>query len=146
MEDIDIKCNQDDELLSKRIGSLDNKKSQKQIKLFIRFLPIIILLIIFGLILKVKKEKNFKLEKKINLDLIPKNEDLSFKEEEHRKFSRQVAAETMVLATNNGLPIDSRDQVVLFGAGSKSTYAVGKGSGAVYNKGTKVSISPVNII
>ena len=52
----------------------------------------------------------------------------------------------MVLATNNGLPIDSRDQVVLFGAGSKSTYAVGKGSGAVYNKGTKVSISPVNII
>lgn len=57
MEDIDIKCNQDDELLSKRIGSLDNKKSQKQIKLFIRFLPIIILLIIFGLILKVKKEK-----------------------------------------------------------------------------------------
>ena len=47
--------------------------------------------------------------------LIPHNEDLNFTEEEHRKFSRNVATQTIVLAINNGLPIESKDQVVLFG-------------------------------
>ena len=45
-------------------------------------------------------------------------EYLNFTEEEHRHFSREVATQTMVLATNNGLPIENTDQVVLFGSGT----------------------------
>ena len=50
---------------------------------------------------------------------IPSDEDLDFTEEAHRLLSREVATQTMVLATNNdGLPLRKTDQVVLFGDGT----------------------------
>ena len=77
---------------------------------------------------------------------IPQNEDLDFTEEAHRLFSREVATQTMVLATNNDvLPLKSTDQVVLFGDGSNNTIYGGWGSGEVYNKGTPDGLTPVKI-
>ena len=50
---------------------------------------------------------------------IPSDEDLDFTEEAHRLLSREVATQTMVLATNNDdLPLRKTDQVVLFGDGT----------------------------
>ena len=76
---------------------------------------------------------------------IPKNEDLNFTEEEHRQFSRNVATQTIVLATNNGLPIVSKDQVVLFGKGTNDTIC-GPVEKGVYKKGTKNPITPVMVL
>lgn len=45
-----------------------------------------------------------------------------FKNEEHKKFSRHITPEEMALTTDNGWPLDNRDQVVLFGDGSIKTY------------------------
>ena len=60
--------------------------------------------------------------------LIPENEDLDFTEDEHRQLCREVATQTMVLATNNAeLPLKSTDQVVLFGDGTKNTIYGGWG-------------------
>ena len=78
---------------------------------------------------------------------IPEKEDLDFTEEAHRSFSREVATQTMVLATNNGgLPLEKTDQVVLFGVGTENTIYGGWGSGEVYNKGTQDSLTPVKIL
>ena len=53
---------------------------------------------------------------------IPSDEDLDFTEEAHRLLSREVATQTMVLATNNdGLLLRRTDQVVLFGDGTENT-------------------------
>ena len=78
---------------------------------------------------------------------IPDQEDLDFTEEAHRLLSREVAIQTMVLATNNGeLPLEETDQVVLFGIGTENTIYGGWGSGEVYNKGTTQSLKPVTIL
>ena len=78
---------------------------------------------------------------------IPEHEDLNFTEEAHRLFSREVATQTMVLATNNGaLPLQSTDQVVLFGNGTENTIYGGWGSGEVYNKGTSDNLTPIKIL
>ena len=78
---------------------------------------------------------------------IPENEDLDFTEEGHRQLEREVATQTMVLATNNGgLPLKNKDQVVLFGDGTKNTIYGGWGSGEVYNKGTTENMSPITIL
>ena len=85
--------------------------------------------------------------KKKSYSLIPENEDLDFTEEAHRQLSREVATQTIVLATNNGaLPLQKTDQVVLFGDGTKNTIYGGWGSGEVYNKGTTVNMSLVTIL
>ena len=79
--------------------------------------------------------------------LIPENEDLDFTEDEHRQLCREVATQTMVLATNNAeLPLKSSDQVVLFGDGTTNTIYGGWGSGEVYNKGTTVNMTPVTVL
>ena len=80
-------------------------------------------------------------------DPIPKYEDLNFTEQAHRLLSRDIAAQSMVLATNNDiLPLTSTDQVVLFGKGTANTYYGGTGSGIVYNKGTNIPITPVMVL
>ena len=83
-----------------------------------------------------------------DFDPIPKNEDLDFTEEAHRLLSREVATQTMVLASNkdNTLPLRQTDQVVLFGNGTQNTIYGGTGSGEVYNKGTRDKLSPVTIL
>ena len=79
--------------------------------------------------------------------LIPENEDLEFTEEEHKLLAREIATQTMVLATNNGaLPLQATDQIVLFGDGTVNTIYGGWGSGEVYNKGTTVNKSPITIL
>ena len=78
---------------------------------------------------------------------IPENEDLIFTEEAHRLLSREIATQSMVLATNNDiLPLKSTDQVVLFGLGTAKTYYGGQGSGEVYNKGTATPLTPVMVL
>ena len=84
-----------------------------------------------------KKNKNNQ-----NYNPIPENEDLDFSEEEHRQFSREVASQTMVLATNNGLPIKSSDQVVLFGSGTNDIVF---GADNIYKKGTSNIINPITV-
>ena len=81
-------------------------------------------------------------------DPIPKHEDLDFTEEAHRLLSREVATQTMVLASNkdNTLPLRQTDQVVLFGNGTQNTIYGGWGSGEVYKKGTTKNLSPVTIL
>ena len=99
---------------------------------------IVILLIIF---LSNKKEE----EKPYNP--IPDKEDLDFTEEGHRTFEREVATQTMVLATNNGkLPLGQNDMVVLFGLGTVNTIYGGWGSGEVYNKGTSSGVTPIKVL
>ena len=105
----------------------------------------VVVLISLGLILYfILREEDE--EEKTPYNPIPSNEDLNFTEEEHRLFSREVATQTMVLATNNDvLPLRQTDQVVLFGDGSNNTIYGGWGSGEVYNKGTTDNLTPVKI-
>ena len=78
---------------------------------------------------------------------IPEKEDLDFTEEAHRLLEREIAAQTMVLATNNDiLPLNPTDQVVLFGKGTNKTIYGGWGSGEVYNKGSTGSLTPIMIL
>ena len=79
---------------------------------------------------------------------IPDSEDLDFTEEEHRLLSRQIATQTMVLATNknNILPLRKTDQVVLFGEGTVKTIYGGTGAGQVYDKGTSVNLTPIKVL
>ena len=159
-----------DKILSDRKPDL-TKIAKRKLKLIIVVLCISIIIVILALIFMLSlkedynkldidsnddKNKNEESKEKEEKDdenkennhnyPFPENEDLSFTEEEHRLFSREVAAQTMVLATNNGLPIESTDQVVLFGAGTIKTISGGTGSGVVYSKGTKKSLTPVMLI
>ena len=124
-----------------------NKKNKKLIfiAMVILFLIIITILII---VLFIKKDENSKDKKEDEtIPPIPKYEDLNFTEEGHRLFSREVATQTMVLATNNdGLPLQPTDQVTLFGNGTVNTIYGGWGSGEVYEKGEEINISPVQIL
>ncbi len=71
--------------------------------------------------------------------------DLSFTEEDHRQLSRKFATEGMILAKNTGLPIQSKDKVVLFGKGTTATVYGGWGSGEVYNKGKNQNMTPIKV-
>ena len=78
---------------------------------------------------------------------LPLNEDLEFTEEAHRILSREVAAQSMVLATNNGgLPLNKNDQIVLFGKGTNTTIYGGWGSGEVYKRGKSENLIPITIL
>jgi beta-glucosidase-like glycosyl hydrolase len=95
-----------------------NTKNKKIIFTLIIILFIIIIITILLIVFLMKDE-----ETNAESDYpIPKNEDLNFTEENHRLLSREAATQTMVLATNNGgLPLQSTDQVVLFGSGTENT-------------------------
>ena len=126
------------------------KTTKDKIKFFIIVLCIGILVIIFAIIIMLSiKGDYYRLEKneeKENEKNEPYIEDLLFTEEEHKLFSREVATQTMVLATNNGLPIECTDQVVLFGLGTINTIYGGAGSAAVYKKGTNKPITPITVL
>ena len=93
------------------------------------------------------KEDPYDPEPFVPYNPIPEYEDLDFTEEAHRLLSREVATQTMVLATNYGeLPLVETDLVVLFGSGTENTIYGGWGSGEVYNKGTSESLTPIKII
>ena len=138
----------DKKKLSEKIIQTPNFKSKSSNKSIINFISILsisifVIFIIFMLSNKPQPKKNALK----SFGLIPENEDLDFTEEEHRQLAREVATQTMVLATNNGvLPLKATDQVVLFGDGTKNTIYGGWGSGEVYNKGTTVNMSPVTIL
>ena len=93
-----------------------------------------------------KKDEGIKYEEIEHHYPFPENEELSFTEEGHRLFSREVASQTIVLATNNGLPIKDTDQIVLFGEGTSDTIYGGTGSSTIYNKGTKVPVTPIMVL
>ena len=144
-----------------------NKEAKKKLKLIIVVFCLGILGLIVALLImysikgdynkldddthdkeKEKENENKKNEENKNEEIehhypFPEKEDLSFTEEEHRLFSREVASQTMVLATNNGLPLKDTDQVVLFGEGT--IYGVAW-SGAIYNKGTKMPVTPIMVL
>ena len=75
-----------------------SKISQKMIIIIVAICAVV--LISLGLILYfILREEDE--EEKTPYNPIPSNEDLNFTEEAHRLFSREVATQTMVLATNN---------------------------------------------
>ena len=124
--------------------SLDNESSNK---LFINIISIFSISTIVIIIIFMYSSKPDKPNALQSYALIPENEDLDFTEEAHRQLEREVATQTMVLATNNGaLPLQKTDQVVLFGEGTKNTIYGGWGSGEVYNKGTIDNMSPVTVL
>ena len=141
----------DDNNMFKNYDLMENEANTKNKKLtfiamIILFLIIITILIILFFITKDENNKD-KIDNETNISPIPKNEDLNFTEENHRLFSREVATQTMVLATNNGgLPLQPTDQVTLFGSGTINTIYGGWGSGEVYEKGEETNISPVQIL
>ena len=100
----------------------ETKQSKISLKMIIIIVVICaVVLISLGLILYFILREDDE-EEKTSYNPIPSNEDLNFTEEAHRLFSREVATQTMVLATNNDvLPLRQTDQVVLFGDGSNNT-------------------------
>ena len=147
------KDDKDARLSSQMFNNNDNIEQghKNKNKNIIFIVMIILFLLILGILLILFITTNFdnndEKKKDDEVSPIPKNEDLIFTEEEHRLFSRKVATETMVLATNYGiLPLQKTDQVVLFGDGTNNTIYGGWGSGEVYNKGTSENLTPVKII
>ena len=131
-----------DNLIENEENTNTNTKNKKIIFILMIVLFIIIITILLILFLMNDKETNAESDYPI-----PKNEDLNFTEENHRLLSREAATQTMVLATNNGgLPLQSTDQVVLFGSGTENTIYGGWGSGEVYEKGDTNNISPIKIL
>ena len=121
-----------------------NKKMLKKIIIICSIIIAIIGIVIIILICTLKKNKD---NDELPYDPIPEYEDLDFTEEAHRLLSREIATQSMVLATNNDiLPLTSTDQVVLFGLGTSKTVYGGTGSGIVYQKGTKIPINPVMVL
>ena len=103
----------------------------------------VMVLIAIGLTLQNSSNKQ---PKKPLVSFLQDEEDLDFTEEGHRQLSREIAAQTMVLATNNdALPLRETDQVVLFGSGTENTVYGGWGSGEVYNKGTWSGLTPIKV-
>ena len=82
-----------------------SKISQKTIIIIVAICLVVLLAL--GLILYFTlREEDEEEEEKTPFNPIPSNEDLEFTEEAHRLFSREVATQTMVLATNNdALPL-----------------------------------------
>ena len=122
-------------------------KNKKMLKKIIIICSIIIAIIGIVIIILICTLKNNKDNDELPYDPIPEYEDLDFTEEAHRLLSREIATQSMVLATNNDiLPLISTDQVVLFGLGTSKTVYGGTGSGIVYQKGTKIPINPVMVL
>ena len=122
-------------------------KNKKMLKKIIIICSIIIAIIGIVIIVLICTLKNNKDNDELPYDPIPEYEDLDFTEEAHRLLSREIATQSMVLATNNDiLPLISTDQVVLFGLGTSKTVYGGTGSGIVYRKGTKIPINPVMVL
>ena len=122
-------------------------KNKKMLKKIIIICSIIIAIIGIVIIILICTLKNNKDSDELPYDPIPEYEDLDFTEEAHRLLSREIATQSMVLATNNDiLPLTSTDQVVLFGLGTSKTVYGGTGSGIVYQKGTKIPINPVMVL
>ena len=122
-------------------------KNKKMLKKIIIICSIIIAIIGIVIIILIYTLKNNKDNDELPYDPIPEYEDLDFTEEAHRLLSREIATQSMVLATNNDiLPLTSTDQVVLFGLGTSKTVYGGTGSGIVYQKGTKIPINPVMVL
>ena len=122
-------------------------KNKKMLKKIIIICSIIIAIIGIVIIILICTLKNNKGNDELPYDPIPEYEDLDFTEEAHRLLSREIATQSMVLATNNDiLPLTSTDQVVLFGLGTSKTVYGGTGSGIVYQKGTKIPINPVMVL
>ena len=120
-----------------------NKKTLKKIIIICAIIVIIVAIIIIVLFSIIKDNK----DDDAPYNPIPQKEDLNFTEEAHRLLSREIATQSMVLATNNDiLPLLSTDQVVLFGLGTAKTYYGGTGSGEVYNKGTSTPLTPVMVL
>ena len=136
------------ENLSEKIIQTDKLKVKFSNKSLINFIAILsISIFVIFIIFMISNKPQPKENTLKSFGLIPENEDLDFTEEEHRQLAREVATQTMVLATNNGvLPLKATDQVVLFGDGTKNTIYGGWGSGEVYNKGTTVNMSPVTVL
>ena len=122
-------------------------KNKKMLKKIIIICSIIIAIIGVVIVVLICTLKNNKGNDELPYDPIPEYEDLDFTEEAHRLLSREIATQSMVLATNNNiLPLTSTDQVVLFGLGTSKTVYGGTGSGIVYQKGTKIPINPVMVL
>ena len=122
-------------------------KNKKMLKKIIIICSIIIAIIGVVIVVLICTLKNNKDNDELPYDPIPEYEDLDFTEEAHRLLSREIATQSMVLATNNDiLPLTSTDQVVLFGLGTSKTVYGGTGSGIVYQKGTKIPINPVMVL
>ena len=120
-----------------------NKKTLKKIIIICAIIVIIVAIIIIVIFSIIKDNK----DDDAPYNPIPQKEDLNFTEEAHRLLSREIATQSMVLATNNDiLPLLSTDQVVLFGLGTAKTYYGGTGSGEVYNKGTSTPLTPVMVL
>ena len=128
-------------LPNKTLPELKKLKNKKNLLIIVLSIGILSLIIALILMLTLGKNDNNKIHTIFNP--IPEHEYLNFTEEEHRHFSREVATQTMVLATNNGLPIETTDQVVLFGSGTNNTVY---GAEKIYVKGTSKIISPVTIL
>ena len=142
------------DVLIEDAGQVDTKdetstKNDKQKKIIIfsiiaAVVLVVLILLIFFVFVKTDSEED---DNKEPFNPIPEKEDLDFTEEAHRLFSREVATQTMVLATNNdALPLRNTDQVVLFGAGTENTIYGGWGSGEVYNKGTWDNLTPIKVL
>jgi len=144
-----------DKELSKKYNLGDEKKTPMDKTKIIIIIALICVIVLGGICLTlylILKEDNSSDEEKkeepfVPYNPIPENEDLDFTEEAHRLLSREIATQTMVLATNNGeLPLVETDLVVLFGSGTENTIYGGWGSGEVYNKGTSESLTPIKIL
>ncbi|MCQ2818948.1 MAG: glycoside hydrolase family 3 C-terminal domain-containing protein [archaeon] len=131
--------------IAKEAGTTGIKITTKQIIIAAAIFVVISAAIVIPIVIvATKKEKDEPVEPPY--DPVPKEEDLAFTEEEHRLLSRKLATEGMVLAKNVFLPIEEKDQVVLFGLGTEKTYYGGTGSGEVYEKGTSTDITPIKIL
>ena len=144
-----------DKELSKKYNLGEEKKTPMDKTKIIIIIALICVIVLGGICLTlylILKEDNSSDEEKKEepfapYNPIPENEDLYFTEEAHRLLSREIATQTMVLATNNGeLPLVETDLVVLFGSGTENTIYGGWGSGEVYNKGTSESLTPIKIL
>ena len=126
--------------LNANIPEQKNQFNKKILLILTLVLGICSLIIAIIIMLTLGNDYNGNKEKSIPIPLI---EDLNFTEDEHRQFSRYASIQSMVLATNNGLPLESNDQVVLFGSGTNNTIY---GGGSIYNKGTFDNIVPIMVL
>ena len=143
MRETDLGSRLSNNMFQNEVPDLEPKSKNKKIIFIVLIIILLLVLCILLIILLLPKDKN----NNSNYNPVPSNEDLNFTEEEHRLFSREVATQSMVLATNNGeLPLNKNDQIVLFGEGTNNTIYGGSGSGEVYNRGTSENLSPVTIL
>lgn len=147
MEDEKDKNLEDNMFSNEDLPEIKSKNNKIIFIIIALCIEITVLIVAFILMLTIDINANNNDDKDKELYFpIPKNEELNFTEEEHRQFSRYVATQAIVLATNNGLPIESKDQVVLFGKGTNDTISGPIEIGPVYKKGSSTPINPVMIL